>query len=215
MIGEFQKTGAPDYTEPIIGFRTWKLQGYELYPAYLGRKRAWSPGVNVAACEKNATLACAAAPQTECSCGLYAWFSFDDYMPPLRVSRKRRAYSLQQKEMVRSRYAHGMSFDQKQQLAQDAGIGDVQRLLGLATRLHQTYPETPPLVRGAVVMWGRIELHQTGMRGEYGKVVALARGEAGQPAGGLDAAARYYRVPLVEEEHLAATALDRGQLWVP
>jgi hypothetical protein len=215
MIGRLQHGSVPDYTAPIIGFRTWRLRDYELYPAYLGKRTAWVPGVNVAECGKNLTSACSQAPQPECSCGLYARFSFDEYQEPIISSGKPRRYTSTQKEMVRRRYGQCSSLEEKQQLATDAGIDGVRHLFNLAAHLSNLQADPHIAIEGAVVMWGRIEIHESGMRAEYARVVALVRRGSDNLPPGLVAAARYYRVPLVADEKLVEVALEHGRLWRP
>jgi hypothetical protein len=72
---------------------------------------------------------------------------------------------------------------------------------------------TPELVGGAVVLWGRMELHPTGMRAEQAMVVALALpfSRRAKRARILDVAAAL-EVEAVPARHLAAAA---GQYGAP
>jgi len=70
---------------------------------------------------------------------------------------------------------------------------------------------TPDFVAGAVVVWGRVEVHATGMRAEYARIVGLE-----QPLmyGGkrreLDTVAEHLSVPVVLHSRLAAVARAHG-----
>jgi hypothetical protein len=74
---------------------------------------------------------------------------------------------------------------------------------------------TADLVSGAVVLWGRIELHPTGMRGQFARIVALAlplsRGSKRQT---LVDVARALGVPAVPYAAVPAVAATQG-LAVP
>jgi hypothetical protein len=59
---------APDLVRPVIGFRQWRLRGSELW-ALLSDER-WDPGVVTARCDTGRHQ----APETDCECGLYAWY---------------------------------------------------------------------------------------------------------------------------------------------
>jgi hypothetical protein len=87
---------------------------------------------------------------------------------------------------------------------------------------------TGDLVSGAVVLWGRIELHPTGMRGEHAAIVALAlplsRGAKRRrlvrlaeslgvdvvPTRALQAAASRHGAPLTDELMPSAAAVLHG-----
>jgi hypothetical protein len=70
---------------------------------------------------------------------------------------------------------------------------------------------TPDLVGGVVVMWGRIELHVTGMRAEHARLIALelplTRGSKRREV--IRAAARL-GVPAVAHRKLKAMAAEHG-----
>jgi hypothetical protein len=67
------------------------------------------------------------------------------------------------------------------------------------------------LVAGAVAMWGRVELHATGMRAEFATVVALALPLwPGAKRGRLEAMAVELGVDLVPARRLCAAALAHG-----
>lgn len=85
--------------------------------------------------------------------------------------------------------------------------------------LHAWYRRTPrlasaataDLVCGAVVLWGRIELHAQGMRGQYARIVALALPlHRGAKRRALADAARRLRVPAVPYGEMAALAARAG-----
>lgn len=70
--------GAPDFTQPVVGYRAWRLaQDGALVPWTLSAAGPWEPGENVAACHF-ATFASVARtsrhrpPAPDCMCGLYA-----------------------------------------------------------------------------------------------------------------------------------------------
>jgi hypothetical protein len=71
---------------------------------------------------------------------------------------------------------------------------------------------TPDFVAGAVVAWGRVEVHATGMRAEHARIVGL---EQPLTYGGkrreLDTVAEHLGVPVVPHSRLAAVAMAHGQ----
>jgi hypothetical protein len=75
---------------------------------------------------------------------------------------------------------------------------------------------TPDLVGGAVVLWGRIEAHIYGLRGEHAQIVALelplSRGRKRRAV--VDVAERL-GVPAVPHRLLKATALEHGEILAP
>jgi hypothetical protein len=67
------------------------------------------------------------------------------------------------------------------------------------------------LVAGAVALWGEVEVHATGMRGERGKIVALALPLGrGRKRLELAVAAGELGVDLVPHRHLLAAAMAHG-----
>ena len=70
---------------------------------------------------------------------------------------------------------------------------------------------TPDFVAGAVVAWGRVEVHATGMRAEHARIVGL---EQPLTYGGkrrqLDTVAEHLGVPVVPHSRLAAVAMAHG-----
>jgi glycine cleavage system H lipoate-binding protein len=67
---------APDFIEPLIGFRAWHLNGDgALVPWALSGAGAWEPGVNTAVCHAGKSHA---PPAADCMCGLYALASSRD-----------------------------------------------------------------------------------------------------------------------------------------
>ena len=70
---------------------------------------------------------------------------------------------------------------------------------------------TRDFVAGAVILWGRIELHATGMRAQYARVVAFERPfSRGRKQSELVQLAQRLNVPLVPHRQLAAVAMGRG-----
>jgi hypothetical protein len=67
------------------------------------------------------------------------------------------------------------------------------------------------LVRGAVVLWGRIELHRRGMRAEYARVVALAHPPSRRPSEAVTRVAERLEVAAVPARDLPAVALEHGR----
>jgi hypothetical protein len=67
------------------------------------------------------------------------------------------------------------------------------------------------VVRGAVVLWGRIELHRRGMRAELARVVALALPSGRRPAEAVMRIAEQLEVEAVSAKHLPAAALPHGR----
>jgi hypothetical protein len=72
---------------------------------------------------------------------------------------------------------------------------------------------TADLVAGAVVLWGRMELHPNGMRAEHAMVAALALPfSRGAKRSCVQAAARALGVPAVPARRLKAAVLEHGDL---
>jgi hypothetical protein len=69
---------------------------------------------------------------------------------------------------------------------------------------------TADLVCGAVVLWGGIELHATGMRGQYARVVALAMPFGRTKRRLLVQAAAQLGVPALPHAGVAAVAAREG-----
>jgi hypothetical protein len=63
---------APDFSEPIVGYRAWHAGGGALVPWSAGRAGAWTPGVNQARCLHVGMHPRQSPPVASCSCGLYA-----------------------------------------------------------------------------------------------------------------------------------------------
>jgi hypothetical protein len=71
---------------------------------------------------------------------------------------------------------------------------------------------TADYVAGAVVVWGRLELHATGLRGQYAQVVALALPlSRWAKRRRVLAAAEALEVPAVPNRALTAVACDNGE----
>lgn len=71
------------------------------------------------------------------------------------------------------------------------------------------------VVHGAVVLWGRIELHRLGMRAEYARIVALALPGSRRHAAPVIAMARLLGVAAVPACDLTAAALWHGDALEP
>jgi hypothetical protein len=71
------------------------------------------------------------------------------------------------------------------------------------------------VVRGAVALWGRIELHQRGMRAEYARIVALAlpRARSSEPV--VRQAADRLGIPAVPAKSLEQVATAYGAPVAP
>jgi hypothetical protein len=143
---------APDFVEPVIGFRQWRLAGEELRS--LARDEVWPQATHVARCP----VTDHDAPAGDCTCGIYAWY----------VPRPRTA---------------------------SAGTADY--------------------VSGAVVLWGAIELHVTGMRAERCRIVALALPLFGAKRARVLAVARRLGVAAVPHRALRTAAAERGAALPP
>ncbi|HEV2813789.1 MAG TPA: hypothetical protein VGW10_11115 [Solirubrobacteraceae bacterium] len=65
---------APDFVEPIVGYRAWRVDGDALVPWSAARAgaAAWTAGVNQAVCLHLGAHPGRVPPVAECSCGLYA-----------------------------------------------------------------------------------------------------------------------------------------------
>jgi hypothetical protein len=68
----------PDFVEPLVGYRAWRLAGDALVPWSAGLAGTWTPGVNQARCLHAANDPRHAPPVADCSCGLYALAGVDD-----------------------------------------------------------------------------------------------------------------------------------------
>lgn len=62
---------APDFVEPLIGYRQWSLHDDALWSPFV--EYMWARGVNVAACVSTAGHL-DPAPAHDCACGLHAWY---------------------------------------------------------------------------------------------------------------------------------------------
>jgi hypothetical protein len=71
------------------------------------------------------------------------------------------------------------------------------------------------LVRGAVVLWGRIELHQRGMRAEFARIVTLALPSSRRHAEAVTRIAGLLGVEAVRAKDLPAAALAHGEPLEP
>ncbi len=75
---------------------------------------------------------------------------------------------------------------------------------------------TPDLIGGAVVVWGRIEAHIYGMRGEHARIVALELPlSRGRKRRAVITAAELLGVPSVPHRSLRAVALEQGEVLAP
>lgn len=121
MIGSREtEVGAPDFIEPVLGFRAWRLRDEQIVSPYVDLP--WTGETLRARClRERVHFRPAAAPHEDpapvfgCGCGIYAYFQ------PV-----------------------------------DRAGGD------------------PQFIRGAVVLWGRIEVHAEGMRAEFARPAVFA-----------------------------------------
>ena len=75
---------------------------------------------------------------------------------------------------------------------------------------------TPDLIGGAVVIWGRIEAHIYGLRGEHARVIALELPLShGRKRAAVIEAAGLLGVPAVPHRSLKAVALEHGEVLAP
>jgi len=75
---------------------------------------------------------------------------------------------------------------------------------------------TADLVGGAVVVWGRIEAHMYGLRGEHARIVALELPlSRGRKRRAVIEAAERLGVPAVPHRSLKAAALEHGEVLAP
>jgi hypothetical protein len=75
---------------------------------------------------------------------------------------------------------------------------------------------TPDLIGGAVVVWGRIEAHIYGMRGEHARIVALELPlSRGRKRRSVIEIADALGVPAVPHRSLKAVALGHGEVLAP
>jgi hypothetical protein len=71
------------------------------------------------------------------------------------------------------------------------------------------------VVRGAVVLWGRIELHRLGMRAEFAQMVTLALPRSRKSADAVMRVAELLEVEAVRAKDLPAAARAYGQPLEP
>jgi len=71
------------------------------------------------------------------------------------------------------------------------------------------------VVYGAVVLWGRIELHQRGMRAEFARIVALALPSSHRQADAVRHAAELLEIEAVRARDLPVAALAYGEPLEP
>ena len=71
------------------------------------------------------------------------------------------------------------------------------------------------IVRGAVVLWGRIELHERCMRAEFAQVVTLALPTSRKRASEVKRVAELLGVEAVAARHLPEAALRHGEPLEP
>jgi hypothetical protein len=71
------------------------------------------------------------------------------------------------------------------------------------------------LVRGAVVLWGRIELHRRGMRAEFARIVTLAFPSSRRHADAVARVAELLDVEAVRARDLPVAALAYGEPLEP
>ena len=70
---------------------------------------------------------------------------------------------------------------------------------------------TPALLSGAVILWGRIEIHATGMRAQHARIVGLELPlSRGRKRGAVIEAAQCLGIPAVPHRQLTAVALAHG-----
>lgn len=158
MIGSREsELRAPDFVEPVIGFRAWRLRDGEIVSPYVDTP--WTAGPMKARClRERVHFRPAAAPHEEpapvphCGCGIYAYF-------------------------------HPV----------DRAGGD------------------PQFVRGAVVMWGRIEVHSEGMRAEYAQAVIFVEPADWRRRRELHHAAERVGVEVVPPADLRRAAARHGR----
>ena len=75
---------------------------------------------------------------------------------------------------------------------------------------------TPDLVGGAVVLWGRIEAHIYGLRGEHARIVALELPlSRGRKRRAMIEVAEALGVPAVPHRSLKPVALEHGEVLAP
>ena len=160
-------------SEPVIGYRSWRLEDYLLHSPYLPDK-PWREATQHARCERSFTYAglphLRGAPAEKCKCGLYA-----QHLPPPRI---------------------GASYPADRPIS---------------THFHRNC-----YVAGAVVAWGRIQVHQTGIRAQHMRILALQAPSAECKLVEPDAwtelrfAARRYAVPILDTDDMVAYAEEFG-----
>lgn len=69
-------TGAPDFFEPLIGFRAWHVDAQGRLTPWAFPHEAWTPGPNRARCH---SASAHRPPVAECMCGLYGLTRTDDH----------------------------------------------------------------------------------------------------------------------------------------
>jgi hypothetical protein len=71
------------------------------------------------------------------------------------------------------------------------------------------------VARGAVALWGRVELHQRGMRAEYARVVTLALPSSRKDWDAATRTAERLGIEAVPAKHLREAALAHGRQLEP
>ena len=93
--------------------------------------------------------------------------------------------------------------------------GCVCGIYALFTPSRSRGRERIALVRGAVVLWGRIELHRRGMRAEFARIVTLALPSSHRDSDAVFQVARLLDVEAVRARDLPAAAQAYGDPLEP
>ena len=93
--------------------------------------------------------------------------------------------------------------------------GCVCGIYALFTPQRRWGRERLAVVRGAVVLWGRIELHQRGMRAEFARIVTLALPPPRRHADAVQHVAKLLDVEVVPAKDLPLAARANGEPLEP
>ena len=113
------------------------------------------------------------------------------------------------------RGARGLWRDASEHLGPAPDPNCVCGLYALFTPPRRGGRERLALVRGAVALWGRIELHERGMRAEFARIVTLALPRSRRSAGAVRESAERLEVQAVPANDLEAAALLHGRPLEP
>lgn len=164
------------YNKPLVLWRAWKVENNQLQSP-LWNHGIWHPGMQIAQCQKGHK-----APQKQCGCGIYGYYKPENSLLPSSEIRTKLLsdsiedlYALAEKTNTTLSQVYFWKARQKMRLSAEPGF----------------------FVDGAILAWGKIELHQKGARVQYAKPLALT--VDGLPASTAQSLKEKYKVFLFED----------------